>query len=210
MRKLALTIVSAVAFTTAAHAEPFSGPYVGAEITHDSFELDSDDIDLGGGATASIDSLNGNGVGLGLYAGYDYLVSESFFVGGELNLNFSDAEMKLGFDDGVDTQQARFQAKESYGISGRAGYKINNSTAIYGRLGWVDTKFKESQSVNGIKVFGDKHTNDGFLYGAGLQSFIGDNASIRVEYTATDYGHFEDGAAGVTNNKVSAGFGWNF
>ena len=69
MRKIALTFVSAITFTTAGHAEPFSGPYVGAEITHDSFELDSDDIPLGGGITASIDSLNGNGVCLGLYAG---------------------------------------------------------------------------------------------------------------------------------------------
>ena len=61
-----------------------------------------------------------------------------------------------------------------------------------------------------FETFGDKHTNDGFLYGAGLETFLGNNASIRVEYSATDYGHFEDGAAGVINNKVSAGFGWHF
>lgn len=208
MIKFALAIVPAIVFAGAAHAEPFSGPYVGAEITHDSFELDSDEVLSAGGITTAVDSLNGNGVGL--YGGYDYLVSPSFFVGGEVTLNFSDAKMTASISDGVDTARTRLQAKESYGISARAGYKINDKTAVYGRIGWIDTKFKRSASLNGVQTFGDKHTNDGFLYGAGLESFIGDNASIRVQYTATDYGHFEDGAEGVTNNQVSAGVAWHF
>lgn len=210
IKMAALVTLCTVAFTATAHAEPFSGPYVGAEITHDSFELDSDAILSASGTTAALDSLNGNGVGLGIFAGYDYLINDQFFIGGEAKLHFSDAKMSITLDDGVDVGRSNLQAKESYGISARGGAKINDSTGIYARLGWVNTKFKQTSSLNGTRTFDDRNTNDGFLYGAGLETFIGDNAGIRVEYTVTDYGHFEDGAAGVMNNQISAGFSWHF
>ncbi|MFT3965462.1 MAG: outer membrane beta-barrel protein [Sphingobium sp.] len=176
-----------------AMAETFSGPYIGAEIGYDNYEV------RGRVAGAELNGLSGNGVVGGVYAGYDLALSDTLFVGAEASLNLSDAKFRLSA--GADSFTLR--AKETYGFSGRVGAMLNDSTAIYGRLGWANTRFK----LSGFKGDGQS----AFQYGGGIETRVARNVAVRVEYTALDYGSADLGnGIAVGNNQVRGGIGYRF
>lgn len=198
----------------AAFAETFSGPYVGAEISRDAYEVQADGLDLGG-IDISADGLSGNGVAGGVYAGYDLKFS-TMFVGLEANFDYSSASISASGTDGADTLSASIKARESYGVSGRFGATINDSTGVYAKLGWRATRFKIEAKENSTVLFAEGRTKSAFVYGAGLESYISNNASVRIEYTIADYGsaglNQDFGVTGinVTNSKVAAGLSFRF
>jgi outer membrane immunogenic protein len=191
MRKFILVLALSAAFATPAMAEPFAGPYVGAELGLDNYEGQGEDV-LGAGD--EIDGISGNGVVGGVFAGYDIAMGNAFF-GIEGKASLSDAE--ASFDDGVDSLSIR--AKESFGASVRGGVMVNDSTGLYARVGWAKTKFKVA--VNGVSA---SDSDDGLVLGAGLQTRLGANASLRVEYAHSDYNDF------IKNNAVLAGVAYSF
>lgn len=184
--RFVILAAAAAAVATPAMAEPFAGPYVGAEVGVDNYEIKE----------AGADGLSANGIVGGVYAGYDLPLGTNLFAGVEVNASLSGA--KSTYDDGTDV--LRVKARESYGASARLGYMLNDSTALYGRAGWANTKFKAS--VNGVSAGSDR--DDALLLGAGVETRIGSNASLRVEYSRVDYSDF------VKNNQVRAGVGYRF
>lgn len=184
--RFVILAAAAAAIATPAMAEPFAGPYVGAEVGVDNYEVKE----------AGIDGLSANGIVGGVYAGYDVALGANAFAGIEANASLSGA--KATYDDGVDV--ARIKARESYGATARLGYMLNDSTALYGRAGWANTKFKAS--VNGVSAGSD--SDDALVLGAGVETRIGSKASLRVEYTRVDYSDL------VKNNQVRAGVGYRF
>lgn len=182
---------TAAVVTTPAMAAPFSGPYVGAELGLDNYEVQAEDIFAPGD---EYDGLSGNGIVGGVFAGYDVAIGNAF-VGVEAKASLSDAEVT--YNDTIDSLSVR--AKESFGASARAGVMLNDSTGIYARAGWANTKFKAN--INGAT---DSDNEDALVLGAGLQSRVGSAASVRVEYVRTDYSDF------VKNNAVLAGVAFHF
>jgi len=218
MRKFIIALFSTAACTTAAHAEPFSGFYVGAQVTRDAYEVKAEDVDLGG-TFVNFDGLSGNGVGGGVYVGYDYLVTPDIFIGAEASASLSSASASASLSDGTDSFGAKVKARESFGLSGRLGYKLTDSTGLYARLGWQSTRFKTrvyDTTETPSTLFSDKRTEDAFVYGAGLETSVGDSTSIRVEYVIEDYGSAglksDLGVSGirVDNNKLSLGVSYRF
>lgn len=141
MRKILVLATSAAfaAVPAAAHAEAFSGPYVGVELGQDNYELKAKGVDASEligfeGVEANLDGLSGNGAVGGIYAGYDYALG-SIFVGLEGNLNISGAKLSASFTDGEDTLGFRIKAKESYGVAGRLGVKAAENVGVYAKLG---------------------------------------------------------------------------
>lgn len=191
MRKFVFALALSAAFATPAMAEPFSGPYVGAEIGLDNYEGQADDLFATGD---SYDGISGNGVVGGVFAGYDFAAGNAFF-GIEAKASLSDAE--ASYDDTFDTLSLR--AKESFGASARAGLMVNDSTGLYARLGWANTKFKVD-----VDGFDESGSDDALVLGAGLQTRLGSNASLRVEYVRSDYDDF------IKNNAVLAGVAYHF
>ena len=98
MKTLSVTLLAIVAGATSAHAETFSDPFIGAQISRDAYEVKAEGTDLGF-ATLDLDGLSGNGVGGGLYVGYDYALSNTVFFGVEANANFSGASISAQLDD---------------------------------------------------------------------------------------------------------------
>lgn len=198
MKKIALALVASVAVTGTAHAEPFQGPYVGAAVVRDAYEVKVDDV---------ADGVSANGVGGSVYAGYDYSFG-GLFVGAEGNATLTSASASFPVDDDADV---RVRARESFGLSGRLGAKVADSTGIYARLGWQTTKFKTSLT-EGNTVVSDKDWQDAFVYGAGLETALTPNTSVRVEYTIEDYGSAGAGVDGlhVDNNKLALGVSYRF
>jgi outer membrane immunogenic protein len=129
MRKFVLALALSAAFATPAMAEPFSGPYVGAELGLDNYQGQAEDLLVAGD---EIDGLSGNGVVGGVFAGYDVAMGNAFF-GIEGKASLSDAE--ASYADGTDSLSIR--AKESFGASVRGGVMVNDSTGLYARVGWA-------------------------------------------------------------------------
>ncbi|HEY6816747.1 MAG TPA: porin family protein [Croceibacterium sp.] len=191
MRKFVLALALSAAIATPAMAEPFSGPYVGAEVGLDNYEGKGEDLFAAGD---SFDGISGNGVVGGVFAGYDIAVGNAFFgIEGKVSLSSAEAS----FDDGADTYT--IGAEESFGASVRGGVMVNGSTGLFARAGWVNTSFKID--ADGIDASGN---DDALVLGAGLQTRLGSNASLRVEYVRTDYDDF------IKNNAVLAGVAYQF
>jgi len=199
----------------AALATPFSGPYFGAEVSYDSYEVQADSVDVGG-YTISADGLSGNGVSGGLYAGYDMAIGTGAFVGVEAAFDYSGASISASGTDGVDTLSASVKARETYSIAGRFGLKFAQSAGAYVKLGYANTRFKTEAFANSTSLFSDSRAKGAFVYGAGLQTAVADNMSLRAEFTISDYGSagLDDdlGVNGikVRNAKSSVGLSYHF
>lgn len=215
MRKLTIAIVSTFACATTAHAAPFSGGFVGVEVTRDSYEVKAEDLDLGG-TLLNLDGLSGNGFGGGVYAGYDFSVTPDVFLGVEANATLSGASISASLSGGEDLLGAKVKARESYGLSARLGYKLAENTGLYARVGWQNTRFKTTVFDADETWFSDKRTEDAFVYGAGLETAVGTSVSLRVEYLMEDYGSAgldsDLGISGikVDNSKLSMGVSYRF
>ena len=189
---ISLAAVGALTAATPAMAQVFSGPYVGVEFGLDNYEVQAEDVFVVGD---KFDGLSANGAVGGVYAGYDIPLGSTLFAGVEANASLSGA--KFTIDDTVDT--LRLKAKKSFGASARLGAMLNDSTALYAKAGWVNTKFKAS--TNG---FSDSDRDDALALGAGIETRVGAGTSIRLEYTYADYSDF------VKNNQIKAGVAFRF
>ena len=210
MRKIiALAAAATLGVNTPALAESFSGPYVGAELSRDSYQINGDNLDLGI-ATASASGLGADGIAGGVFAGYDLRLGGGF-VGVEANFDYSGAKLGVSGSDGVNTAEASVKARESYGVSGRAGLLVNDNTGLYAKLGWRATRFKSEAIENGTSLFADTRTKSAFVYGAGLETSVSEKVSVRVEYTVADYRsaglNADFGVTGISvkNGKVAFG-----
>ncbi|QKG71952.1 outer membrane protein [Erythrobacter mangrovi] len=190
MKKMLLGAALAVACPSVAHAQDgsegaWSGFYFGAEAGVDNYELSADTDIADTGFDASFDGISGDGVAGGVFAGY-HMGFTGGFLAVEGFAGLSDASMGASISDGVDTFSLTAKAKESYGIAARLGAKVSRSTAVYVRGGWINTKFKVTLS-DGVDTLSESETEDGFQYGAGMETMVGANIALRAEYVISDY-----------------------
>lgn len=200
MKNIAFAVAAIVASVSApAFAETFQGSYIGAEVGHDSYEIKGADV-LGSGL--DFDGVSANGIVGGVFVGYDMPITANVFAGIEAFGNLSAA--KVSISDGVDTVSAK--ARFSYGVAARLGVMLNDSTAVYARGGMIETRFKLSDGVDSVS-----NTQTGFQYGGGIETRVGSNASVRVEYVANDYGSAGIGSGiKVGSGQVRAGASFRF
>jgi outer membrane immunogenic protein len=119
-----------------------TGPYVGVGVTHDN--------------VASAGDLEGagvNGIGGTVFVGFDFPVGDKLFLGVDANFDVSSA--KAGDSD------FGAKAKNSFGSSARLGINVNDSTALYGRMGYqrgrASSSFDgetDSGSLDGMRFWG--------------------------------------------------------
>lgn len=195
-------------------AAPFQGFYAGVEGGFDNFELGAD-LDLGdfdpglAGTSVALDGLSADGVAGGVFAGY-----QIGFGGGFLAIEgfarLSSADMELSVSDGVDTVSIMAEARESYGAAARVGMKVARSTGVYGRVGWINTKFKTTLD-DSVDVLTASETEDAIQFGAGIETMVGPRTSIRAEYVRADYGEagLGDGVS-LDSGSFNAGLAFRF
>jgi outer membrane immunogenic protein len=200
----------------AAFAAPLSGPYFGVEGSHDSYEVKADGTNLGGGTALSADGLSGNGVSGGIYAGYDLAIMPSAFVGVEAGVDYSGAAISASAVNGGNSLAGSIKARETFSIAGRFGLAVANSTGLYAKLGYANTRFKTSAAQNGTVVFSDSRAKGAFVYGGGIETALNDRFTVRGEFTVSDYGSAGlDALLGtngikVSNSKTSVGLSYRF
>ena len=172
MRLVALSLAAALV-ATPAMAEDFAGPYVGAGVTLDNFQ-----------GSGSLEGIGFSGLGGTVFAGYDMPLGESAFAGVEANADVNSADL----DGAIDADWA-------WGAGARLGYKLNESTALYGRVGYARTRLSSG---------GTHQWLDGVRYGVGLQTGLTEQLSLRAEVTQIN---FEDD---LINNQGALTLSYGF
>lgn len=175
MKSIFAAAVAALVVASPAAAREFQGPYVGAGATLDNVQ-----------GSGPAEGLGANGVGGTVFAGYDISLGKTF-VGLEANADVYSADVDLG--------GATAKADWGWGVGGRAGYKLNDSTALYARLGYARAR----ASAGGLHAWAD-----GVRYGAGLETSVSSKVSLRAELSQFNY------EQDVINNQVSLALTYGF
>lgn len=157
---------------------PFTGFYIGLQGGYSITNVDVEVTDAGGTASDDIDIDGFTG---GLYGGYSG-VNGRLFGGIEAEGSLSAAE----YDTGVNGFRYEAEQRWTLGVSALAGVLARDNVLVYGRLGYVATNFEETLSGGGFRFSADE-TLDGLRVGGGVDVAINERASVRAEYTYTDY-----------------------
>ncbi|THV25657.1 outer membrane protein [Peteryoungia ipomoeae] len=166
-----------------APAGDWSGAYVGGAATYEF-----------GKFTGSTDGRDAKGLGGSIYGGYN-MQSGSIVYGGEADISYAGEDGSAGSAVGVGDM------KGTQGVNGsvraRVGYDLN-PVLVYGTAGVAVANHElEGGGTN------DERLAAGYTVGAGVETFVTDNITARVEYRYSDYQKRDFNLGGTT---VSKGF----
>ncbi|UVK36922.1 outer membrane beta-barrel protein [Mesorhizobium sp. AR10] len=155
----------------------WSGVYVGFGVGAGAnvHELGSDFI-----PGLSLNGIGGEGVYGEATVGYDYMVSPRFLLGGLLDAHFGNIETTL------DVVGLNASIQETYGFDAglRAGYLFTPNTLGYVLGGYSWQKYKLDTNA-GFDLDWDQ---SGYFLGAGVETAINSNWTIKTEYRYTRFG----------------------
>jgi outer membrane immunogenic protein len=147
-------------------------------------------------------SSNTDGYAAGVYGGYNWQF-DNFVAGVEADVGYSGA-------DGVSAAGVTADQGAEGSLRARFGYDMN-PFLVYGTAGVAATGMEVSDGANS-----DNNTMVGYTVGAGVETFLTENVTARVEYRYTDYGSkdFNLGGTNVStgydDHSVRAGIGLKF
>jgi outer membrane immunogenic protein len=168
------------------------GFYIGVQGGYDAYDVKANSSIAGVGSN-NVD-LNVKGWVGGLMLGYGKYFNNLYYLGGEVFGNYSNASENFNTSDTDGVTPIAYNGKVnvngSYGLALLPGFKINDATLGYVRLGynWASIKYQESET--GVGSASKTNTSGGFVYGVGMETLIAANWSVRAEYTYTNYNSF--------------------
>ncbi len=177
----------------------WTGIYVGGEL---GWAFGNFDNSANGGQN----DFNANGLGGGVYAGYNFQVTPNVVVGLETEFNLTDLE-KRSSAGGLSIKSS---SDWNAAFRGRLGYAFDRYL-IYGAGGLALADLEAS--ANGVK---DSKTAVGWTLGAGAEAAVTNNVVARFDYSYQDFGdqNFNLGGSGVksefNNHQVRAGIAYKF
>ncbi|RWO48592.1 outer membrane beta-barrel protein [Mesorhizobium sp.] len=132
----------------------------------------------------SLNGIGGEGVYGELTVGYDYMVSPRFLIGGLLDAHIGNIETTL------DVAGLEASVQETYGFDAglRAGYLFTPNTLGYVLGGYSWQKY-ELDTNAGFDLDWDQ---SGYFVGAGVETAINSNWTIKTEYRYTRFGTNDD------------------
>lgn len=172
-KKILLT--SAIMMTSAGVAMATPAPYVGASLGINVNTTSS---------AANSQAANFRGVPFSLFAGYGGVVSQSFYLAGELTGTAGTAEL---------SNNNSLKTTYGYGASVIPGVMLSDHTLAFARGGFVRSRFSnQSKSVSGGQL------------GLGLQTSLTQNLDLRGEYDFTGYKSVNVGGARISAPRADA------
>lgn len=132
----------------------------------------------------------------GIFAGYGRYF-DTLYLALEINANTSNADSVVNYNDSFgNVSHVKVRARSSYGIALLPGVKVNDSSLLYVRLGWLRTNFKgtadytqfdlDELTLNSVSASHSAWRN-GFNFGVGIETAIACDVSIRGEFTHTSF-----------------------
>jgi len=173
-----LIALSAAAFAVVATpvaARDFTGPYIGAGANLDNVQTSGD-----------IEGIGFSGIGGTAFVGTNVRMTDNIFVGAEANVD--------GYTADVDS--ADVNANWGWGVSARAGFTLNDSTALYVRGGYARAR----ASVGGA----GSDWADGARYGVGVETGLTEKVTLRAEFSQFNF------ESDLINNQVGLALSYNF
>jgi OmpA-OmpF porin, OOP family len=130
-----------------------------------------------------------------------YLIGGGYKFNEIMSVELSYRDMgKVSESDGSDKFSLAFTAIQ---LSAVASYAINDTTALYGRLGMAQITADASVRVGGFSG-SDTDSKNKALFGLGARFAISENAGVRLEYS--QYGKYED----LKLSPATIGFDYHF
>lgn len=200
MRRILLAF-SALSLSTGAYAadrvipegsgHDWSGFYVGVgtgagAVVHD--------VDLAG--LLGFDGIGGEGVFGEVSVGYDRLVGPRFLVGAFLDGRLGNIGTRLEIPGGAIDAEARY----GFDAGVRLGYLVTPSTLAYVLGGYSWQRFELASSPAGLDFDWDA---DGYVLGAGIETALTGNLTLKTEYRYAAYGAEDFGTGGLLALKSS-------
>ncbi|QLF70021.1 porin family protein [Peteryoungia desertarenae] len=162
----------------AAPAGDWSGAYIGGAGTYDF-----------GKFTGSNNGRDANGLGASLYGGYN-MQNGQLVYGAEADIGYNGEDGSAGA--GLTGTQG-----VNGSVRGRVGYDLN-PFMVYGTAGLAVA----NHELEGLGT-NDERIAAGYTVGAGVEAFVTDNITARVEYRYSDYQKRDFNLNGTT---ISRGF----
>jgi len=224
-----LSIVSLLTFNHISSADikvsNFSGTYVGgsigAVVDADSrtAEYRNDGSKTGYASHSNPEGLKGSG-----FIGYNFVNDKNILLGVEASYNFYSGADDEVFekDDGVIDYDFAVKTKieQDVSIKGRLGYVFNNDKTLgYVTGGYTTGRIKLIQRDYGSDDEGaDTKSLDGFIVGMGIEHFLNNKFTARVEYNYTEFSEelYRNGLYGTDykmnhdNHSVQVGLAYHF
>lgn len=187
------------------------GFYIGAGVGYDSYRIHESsnlsdyDNTVVPNVLTDYDtvSLNHSATGWmgGLFVGYGHYW-DWFYLGAELNGNGSSADSTRRWNDTLGVLNGAYvrtkvEARGSWGIALLPGVKVNDSSLLYIRLGYLSTNFKASSNYNFPVTtwdpawsgsFSKSKWRGAFNFGVGIETYVAENVSVRGEFDHASYG----------------------
>jgi opacity protein-like surface antigen len=172
-------LVASLAATPALAENGFDGPYGGLKVGYGFGQADVEYTEPGYSAT--YEGLGSEGPAIGLLAGYGRTFGQdgALYLGGELDAVASDISTEVTESDGD-----RAELSEQYsGIAAiRGGFLPAENWMIYGRLGAGYTQYELEATSGGASGSSDE-TQATYLAGVGVEGFVTDNVSLRLDWS---------------------------
>ncbi len=156
-------------------------------------------------------------IGFGLSAGYQFHVSDDFFLGAEVFYQEQNVETR-NINNLLITE---LSLNETYGIKFKAGVDVTDKFSVYGLIGQTTLDFDIDNSYSFAPPLRDGNTDvDEITFGIGAEYNISDNWSFVAEYSQLNDVNFdplpEVAVPGQINdnqvdlNSLSFGLNYNF
>lgn len=194
------------------------GFYIGVGLGYDAYKIRQSTSTSRAGVTTSLNPpLSAKGWNGSLFAGYGQYF-DYFYIAGEILASASNAQATWGSGTSLGNSfNTKVNARGSYGISILPGVRLNNTSLLYGRIGYLRTDFKDNQfgTIAGVLHYNNSNSQwkNGFNYGLGIETLVYDNLSLRGEYTYTQYGSFSSSSVTSftpSNNQFVLGLLYHF
>jgi hypothetical protein len=184
---LFVTFLTSILVSSSAFAESqFDGFYLGAQVGAE--QLNSDNTGPRATGTRKEDDIGGLGVSGGPFFGYGKTFSK-FYVGAELEADFSSTDPSSSKKPGG--RKFSINKEYSFGASGRLGYVLDDNVLLYGRGGFVQSRFDTSLTTDIGATFGQPESEIGARFGVGAEIAATPNTFVRLDYTYTNYGGYQ-------------------
>jgi outer membrane immunogenic protein len=211
----------ALGIGTASAQEPtynWSGAYVGAQIGY-GWTKSVTSLSLDPTTSLSVDNDPGGALG-GLYAGYNYQMSNNVVLGLDVDINAANYKAesddwslhsggtKTTVDDFIPTS---FDISWNGAVRGRAGYAVGRFLPyVAGGVSFGEYRFRLDGGAS------HRSTRAGWNIGAGIDYAVTDKITLRGEYRFTDFGSDKFSFEGVPSevdlktNDILLGVAYNF
>lgn len=194
--------------------KPPQGFYLGGLVSYGATATKASEVRLHGGSSRA--EFGSDGFSAGIFSGYS-VNHERWVYGLEIEAEDSDLEWK---HEKKKNESRTFSVKQNEGLgaSARLGYAMLDGSVLYGRIGFIKTRFDTSYTINATTqdFYSETETLTGLRLAVGLDVPLTEQWFWRMETTYTNYESYDPEAADFSEkfepeeSFFSFGLGWHF